>query len=420
MFFKKNTLLYCLSFYMFIGISQNPKAIDTLEIHKQIKSFGLNEKKINFKNHFFSDIVYRNDSTLYYNPNSTLYLFKINLSDIPRVFKISEEMESGGYFNRHLFLYNDILYSYGGIGLLNPFSGLIYFDHPSKKWIQKKIKNYPFDAKKVLNSWVKGNKIMVLLNHFSEFETSEIDTQMQLSFGEIDLEKFEYTQTNSFKKTSPELLFKQYKLGFFRGNYIYDSDLYSLHGYIEEYGDLQYRILDKVLGCFKSTTKLDKLNSVDGFSYIYIKDSRIYYRDHNGNIDSFDVNSGESYKKKEYFKLYKPKTKNNSPYFIVIILTIICLLIFYFIKIKKVNTIKTLPDSHKQEILIIINKLKDQKSNTISKEKLDNLLGITNLSYDNIKTKRSFFINLINKHTKNKIERVRDKKDKRSYKYKIY
>ena len=53
---------------------------------------------------------------------------------------------------------------------------------------------------------------MVLLNHFSEFETSKIDTQMQLSFGEIDLEKFEYTQTNSFKKTSPELLFKQYNL----------------------------------------------------------------------------------------------------------------------------------------------------------------------------------------------------------------
>ena len=264
------------------------------------------------------------------------------------------------------------------------------------------------------------NKIRVLVNHFSEFETREIDTQMQLSFGEIDLERFEYTQTNSFKKTSPELLFKQYKLGFFRGNYIYDSDLYSLHGYIEEYGDLQYRILDKVLGCFKSTNKLDKLNSVDGFSYIYIKDSRIYYRDHNGNIDSFDVNSGKSYNKKEYFKLYKPKTKNNSPYYIVIILTIICLLIFYFIKIKKVNTIKTLPDSHKQEILIIINKLKDQKSNTISKEKLDNLLGITNLSYDNIKTKRSFLINLINKHTKNKIERFSDKKDKRSYKYKIY
>ena len=419
MFFKKNTLLFFLSFYVFNGISQNPKAIDTLEIHNQIKSFGINEKTFDFKNHFFSDIVYKNDSTLYYNPNSTLDLFKINLSDIPRVFKISEEINSGGYYNRHLFLFNDILYSYGGKGLLNTFSGLIYFDYPSKKWIKKEIKNYPFDAKKVLNSWVIGNKIMVLLNHFSEFETSEIDTQMQLSFGEIDLDKFKYTQTNSFKKTSPELLLKQYKLGFFRGNYIYDSDLYSLHGYIEEYGDFKYRVLDKVLGSFRSTTKLDKLKSVDGFSYVYIKESRVYYRDHNGNIESFDVNSGEIKNKKEYFKLYKPKTKKNSPYYIVIILIIICLLIFYFIRIKKVNTINTLPDNLKQEILIIINKLNDQKSNAISKDKLDEIFGIKHLSYESIKTKRSFFINLINIHTKKKIERVRDKKDKRSYIYRI-
>ncbi len=93
------------------------------------------------------------------------------------------------------------------------------------------------------------------------------------SFGEIDLDKFEYTQTTSFKKTSAELLFKRYELGFFRGNYIYDSDLYSLHGYIEQGGGLRYMILDKVLGSFKSTTKLNKLISVDGFSYVYIKDS---------------------------------------------------------------------------------------------------------------------------------------------------
>ena len=419
MFYKKIILLFCLSLYIYRGFSQNPRAIDTLEIHNQIKSFGINEKLLDFKNHFFSDIVYKNDSTLFYNPNSTLHLFEINLSDNPRVFKISKEENSRHNYNRHLFLFNDVLYSYGGIGLFNAFTGLIYFDYPGKKWIKKEIKNYPFDAKKVLNSWTIGNKIMVLLNHFSEFETSKIDTQMQLSFGEIDLEKFEYTQTNSFKKTSPELLFKQYNLGFFRGNYIYDSDLYSLHGYIEEYGDFRYRILDKVLGSFKSTTKLDELTSVDGFSYIYIKDSRVYYRDHSGNIESFDVNSGESILSKEYFELYKPKTKNISPYYIIGILIIICLLIFYVIRIKKVNTLKNLPGTLAQEILIIENKLKDQKSNTISKEKLDELFGITHHTYETIKTKRSFIINQINNNTKTKIERVKNQKDKRYFNYKI-
>ncbi len=96
--------------------------------------------------------------------------------------KFSQELDSRSNYNRHLFLFNDILYSYGGEGLFNTFSELIYFDYPNKEWIKKEIKNYPFDAKKVLNSWIIGNKIMVLLNHFSEFETSKIDTQMQLFF----------------------------------------------------------------------------------------------------------------------------------------------------------------------------------------------------------------------------------------------
>lgn len=418
MFLKKPVLPLCMLLCMFKGFSQNPKAIDTLQIHNQIKSFGINEKILDFKNHFFSDIVFKNDSTLYYNPNSTLYVFKINLGDSPRVFKISDELNRGHY-NRHLFLFSDVLYSYGGISLFNAFPKLIYFDYPNKKWIEKEIKNYPFDAKKVLNSWIIGNKIMVLLNHFSEFETSNIDTKMQLSFGEIDLEKFEYTQINFFKKTSPEMLFKQYDLGFFRGNYIYDSDLYSLHGYIGQYGDFKYRILDKISGSFKSTNKINELTSVDGFSYVYIKDSRVYYRDHSGNIESFDVSLEEAISNKEYFEIYKPKTKNISPYYIISILIIICFLIFYFIRTKKVDNFKNLPVTLAQEILIIDNKLKNQKSNTISKEKLDELFGITHHTYETIKTKRSFIIKQINKNTKTKIERVKDRKDKRFFNYKI-
>ena len=259
---------------------------------------------------------------------------------------------------------------------------------------------------------------MVLLNHFSEFETSEIDTQMQLSFGEIELDKFEYTQTNYFKKSAAELLFKQYKLGFFRGNYIYDSDLYTLHGYIGQKG-LGYLIFDKVLGSFKNTTKLNELISVDGFSYLYIKDSSVYFRDHNGNIESFDVNSGKLNHSKEYFRLYKTKPINNLLYYIFGILLIICLILIYLIKRKKINTLKNLPNTLAQEILIIENKLKDQKSNTVSKEKLDELFGIRHYSYETIKVKRSFIINQINKNTKTKIERVKDQKDKRFFNYKI-
>ena len=40
---KKITLLTCLFFLVIKGFSQDPKIIDTLQIHEQIKQFGLNE-----------------------------------------------------------------------------------------------------------------------------------------------------------------------------------------------------------------------------------------------------------------------------------------------------------------------------------------------------------------------------------------
>ena len=138
---------------------------------------------------FFSSIIFKNDSTFYYNPNQTLHLFEIHLGDIPKVFKISNHNFSGHNFNRHLFLHNDTLYSYGGQGLFNSSSKFLYFDYRSKLWRTKEIKYYPFDSKKVYNSWKIGNKIMVLLGHFSDFQTTKLDTQMQFSFGEINLEK---------------------------------------------------------------------------------------------------------------------------------------------------------------------------------------------------------------------------------------
>jgi hypothetical protein len=415
---KKNILSIYLLFYVFIGFSQNLKIIDTLGIHNQIKSYGIDEEILDFKYHFFSDIVFLNDSTLLYNPNSTLHLFKIHLGDIPRVSKISKEIHSGHNYNRHLFLYDDILYSYGGQGLFNSFPGLTYFDYSSKIWIKKEIKNYPFDAQKVLNSWKIGNKIMVLFSTFSEIQTTKLDTKLQLSFGEINLDNFEYIEKRNFISTSQELLFLS-QLGFFRGNYIYDSDFYSLHGYYQEYGNIKYRVFDKVLGSFKSTSKLDDLKSVDGLSYLYIKDSTVYYRDQRGNIEYFDVNSGKILLSKDYFELYKSKTKIISTYYIVSIIIIICLFIFYYIKNKKVTNLKSLPDTLTQEILIIENKLKDQKSNIISKETLDDLFGISHHTYETIKTRRSEIINTLNKNTKLKITRVRKQNDKRFFDYKI-
>ena len=164
--FKKLLFSVLCVFLSLKGFSGNPRIIDTLKIHQQIKSYGLNEKLLNFKHDFFKSILFKNDSTLIYNPNGTLHLFEIKLDTTPIVLKLSNGEFHGHNFKRSIFIHNDVIYSFGGEGLFNYSTKLIYFDSVLKEWFEKKIQNYPFDTRKVVNSWKYGNKIMVLLNHY--------------------------------------------------------------------------------------------------------------------------------------------------------------------------------------------------------------------------------------------------------------
>ena len=56
---KKITLLFCLFFITIKGLSQDPKIIDTLKIHEQIKQFGLDEGSLLFKNNTTEKIRFK-------------------------------------------------------------------------------------------------------------------------------------------------------------------------------------------------------------------------------------------------------------------------------------------------------------------------------------------------------------------------
>ena len=415
------------SFFLFIfsiySFSDNQRIIDTLEIHKQIKSFGIDEDVLDFKSHFFSDLIFKNDSTIIYNPNGSLHLFEIHLGDTLQVSKISKSFNGGHNYNRYLFLHSNTIYSLGGRGLFNSFPGLIYFDHFSGDWRKKNIKSYPFDSEKILNSWKIGNKIMVLLSRYQENDIGYFSDDLEFTFGEIDLNTFEYVQHLNFKSTFQELLF-QSGLGFFRGNYVYDSDLYSLHGYYQANGDVEYRIFDKAAGSLNRNSKLDAIKHLDGLSYLYVKDSIIYHRDQYGDIKSFSVNEGKTIHKKEFTKLYKSKVNKSSPseisiFYYLVSIIIICTLIFLSRKKRKNSLSNNLPSYLDEELVDIVNKLKNEKSNTFTKNSLDEIFNISHYSYETIKTRRSDIIKKINKFSDIKINRVRKVDDKRFYEYKI-
>ena len=91
-------------------LSIKPHSIDTSEIFKQIKTFDLDENILNFSSSFFNSIVFKNDTTLFYNPQNTHYLFEIRLRDVPRVTMLSKPSQASHTLNRHLFIYNNIIY----------------------------------------------------------------------------------------------------------------------------------------------------------------------------------------------------------------------------------------------------------------------------------------------------------------------
>lgn len=410
MVLKKFTLFFFI-FFLCKVYSREPQIIDTLKIHNQIKLFGLDEEIIKFNSHFFSSIVFKNDSTLLYNPNGTFYLFEIHLGNNPKVYDLALEDHSELNFNRYLFINNNILYSYGGQGKFNSFPWLIYFDFNSKKWKKNNIKNYPYDVKKVLISWKINNKLKVLLSYLSEKDEGIYsETRNRYTFGEIDLEKFEYKEDFSFKSTFRDLLFIS-PFGFFRGNYVYESDLYSIHGYYLENNEVEYRILNKKSGILRSTSKLRKTERVNGLSYLYIKDSLIYHKDKLGNINSFNVEAGIIEIEKDFITKYLSKVNSNSIYYIIII-TVLFLLIIK--KRKDKSKIRLITDLENIERRVI-----NYKSSTIEKDKLDELFGLSHYSYETIKKRRSSIIRQINNNRNIKIERVRKIDDKRFYEYKI-
>jgi len=393
------------------GFLGNPRIIDTLKIHQQIRSYGLNENLLNFKHDFFKSILFKNDSTLIYNPNGTLHLFEIKLDTTPTVLKISNGEFHGHNFKRSIFIHNDVLYSFGGEGLFNFSTKLLHFDSESKGWLEKKIQNYPFDSRKVVNSWKYGNKIMVLLNHYSTYDNNSNYRYTKYSFGEIDLKNFIYKKSFEFEASDGS------GLSFSRGDFIYESDRYLLIGHKKDSEKIRIEIFDKKTGDLLKTNLFENLQFPDGSTFIYIVESIVYYKNNLGIVDSIDINSLYVTEKQNLLQHYNSKKKTNFQYLLMsLAVTISILSISFFLYRKREPKIE---NEKNEEILEIEGKLQKYINKRISREELDVILSISHYSHETIKKRRSTLVNQINERKVLTIERLRNQDDKRYFEYKI-
>jgi hypothetical protein len=386
--------------------AQLPPIIDTSFIINECSKLVSDPDVLRLKEHFFDSFILVNDTIGYLNPNGTLHLFEINFSDSTTVKKLSISKYHGSNFNRHLFYYNNQIYSFGGSGLFNSFGKLIEFDFNSGEWFLKEITNLPLNSKGVISSWLYGDYIKVLFYVNNE--------KNNISFGTLDLKNFIYEEELSFYSDKNNSLYAP------RGLLSYCNSRYSvMQFYYRRSKKAIIKVFDNKTGVISENTFYKDRLSIDGISYAYIVDSTLFYRSANLTIDSLNLSQTRNFSSLSYPKLYANKHEDSMSnkrvnYLLVGVIIILIMSYFTFITVKKSK-----PNGLINGTLAIENKLILKKGLKLNREELDHLLEITHLNQDSSKTIRSRLINEINENGKIEILRERNPTDKRFFDYKI-
>ena len=386
--------------------AQLPPIIDTSFIINECSKLVPDPDVLRLKEHFFDSFILVNDTIGYLNPNGTLHLFEINFSDSTTVKKLSISKYHGSNFNRHLFYYNNQIYSFGGSGLFNSFGKLIEFDFNSGEWFLKEITNLPLNSKGVFSSWLYGDYIKVLFYVNNE--------KNNFSFGTLDLKNFIYEEELSFYSDKNNSLYAP------RGLLSYCNSRYSvMQFYYRRSKKAVIKVFDNKTGVISENTFYKDRLSLDGISYAYIVDSTLFYRAANLTIDSLNLSQTRNFSSLSYPKLYANKHEDSMSnkrvnYLLVGVIIILIMSYFTFITVKKSK-----PNGLINGTLAIENKLILKKGLKLNREELDHLLEITHLNQDSSKTIRSRLINEINENGKIEILRERNPTDKRFFDYKI-
>lgn len=383
-----------------------PPKIDLKKVIIKLKEFNDPTITRNLESDFFKNIRFQNDSIAYFNPNGTLHLFKIKFDSTVSVEKLSKGIYHGSTFNRYLFNNENKLYSFGGEGLWASCSKLLEFNIKNREWFKIEIKNYPFNASKIISSWIINNKLNVLLS-LNGINRSK---KFNFIFGEIDMTTFSFKKIGEFSSMySPDLSFGN-------KNIIGESNRYIIY----ENSTLEkclYGIFDKKSGERLFTNLLKDIPCIDGISYVYLKDDTLFYRNSSNELSSILINETNIYDRYPMKEIYYDRILENRIYKIsayAIGFIILCSLIIILIKKINLNNYSAKENTFEIEKRLLVN-----KGSTIKREELDELLGISHLSFDSIKSKRSAMIRTINDNGRLKIDRIRKEDDKRFFKYSI-
>ena len=373
-------------------------SIDTNDIHKKCSRLINDEFVLRF-NQFFESTVFVNDTVAYFNPNGSLHLFKITFRDTQKVELLRKSPYNGHNFNRLLFTYKNDIYSLGGTGLFSQSTSLIRFDFNNNQWYDVLLSKIPINASSVVSSWKYKDVINVLFELRGESK--------RFSFGMIDLENKEYNEINRVSNSIKKVKDIQRSI-------ISRSNQYLILNSKSNIQTKTYEIFDLKKGELLAVNFLTDREKINGKSFIYIIQDSLYFRSNDTTTTAKnikDLNVIEKVAIKKHFT--SVEREREEPYVLYVLLTVgVILVVMLFFNRKNI-----LGNNNENELLNIINKLKKYRNSKLTQKDLDELLEISHLQLDSLKTKRSQLINTLNQSKKISIERVRNKFDKRSYDY---
>ena len=389
-----------------------PPRLDTQLIHQKIDSLILEKDIIQFKSDFFSSLIYLNDSIGYYNPEGTLHLFELNFNRNPvSVKKLSSSKYHGHNFKRYLFIYDSEIYSAGGEGLFNTFSGILKFDRTLNEWLLLRLSGFPKMSSKINAAWLNGDSLNVILTIPSNNSESYL-------YGKIDLKTRTYLNIRKLENLNRADVERI-------GGYVVHESQHFLILQIRLETKCRYILFNKETREEISTTFFKEVPCIDGKSAVYAKNDFIYYRDSNGNLDSVQLSENIIYQKKGLIQNEESSdTKINYWMLSIVLFTILVIAFFKSLKTKLLTSLAkySFPNTsseHDELISELEQLLLASRGATLVGASMDEILKISQYASDTIRAKRSAYIKAINKRGVLRIIRVRSEKDKRYFEYKI-
>jgi len=367
-----------------------------------------------------TDYLVSGDS-MFLNPDGTHYLYSY-LPSRNTFLRLDHSQFHGHNFVRHLFLYKDEIYAFGGYGFWNDHAKLIKFDKRTKEWELVMVKNNATLYGKPIMSVLQGDSIFIygtIQQHVNSQGTS-INTSCYV----LNLKKLEFS---AFKRVTPNLEVQSCSQGF--NNQFSKFVIFGTPNSIMYIFDKSKRIMYKNAsgpGLWHESNIL-KINFVDSI-YRFTVGNELITVFSDLTVDSINLNN--------YIELYCFEESNfndwtpvNSKfeltdflykYIILVLLILVIFLGYHFLSTGGIYNRKTLNQYRiLEEDINVLNYLNKLKDNSYTDHEIDLVFRIYHLPSRVRKIKRSQIINELNQNYPGKIEKVINPKKPIEFIYKI-